>query len=105
MSKPNGKIIWEQNGKCPYCSKQIHTALFRVTVTPGVKAITELRGVIEKNPQSTLEEDYKKELRRSKGSWRPKEWGPEEDYQTSIKKGQENDVYSPPVKQRGRPKK
>jgi len=83
MSKPNGKIIWEQNGKCPYCSKQIHTALFRVTVTPGVKAITELRGVIEKNPQSTLEEDY----------------------QTSIKKGQENDVYSPPVKQRGRPKK
>lgn len=58
MSKPEIKIIFEQHGSCPWCSKQIHTKYIRVTKTPMVKAQTELVFSLEKDMQTTLEEDY-----------------------------------------------
>jgi hypothetical protein len=59
MSKPREKTIFEQRSKCPYCSKLIHTKVTRVTIKEAVKGETEIQGVIEKDPQSTLEKDFK----------------------------------------------
>jgi len=58
MSKPTEKTIFEQRGKCPYCSKLIHTKVTRVTIKEAVKGETEIQGLIEKDPQTTLEQDY-----------------------------------------------
>jgi hypothetical protein len=58
MSEPTEKIIFEQRSKCPYCSKLIVTRLVRNTIKPGTPAQTELLFFTEKEPQSTLEEDY-----------------------------------------------
>jgi len=58
MSKPTEKTIFEQRTKCPYCSKLIHTKVTRVTIKEAVKGETEIQGLIEKDPQTTLEQDY-----------------------------------------------
>lgn len=74
MSKPGEKTIFEQRSKCPYCSKQIHTVVRRVTVKPSVKGETKIEGFIEKDPQSTLEEDYQASLKKEKKSVSRKKW-------------------------------
>jgi len=66
MSKPTEKTIFEQRGKCPYCSKLIHTKVTRVTIKEAVKGETEIQGLIEKDPQTTLEQDYKLALEKHK---------------------------------------
>jgi hypothetical protein len=73
MSKPTEKTIFEQRTKCPYCSKLIHTKVTRVTIKEAVKGETEIQGLIEKDPQTTLEQDYqatqtktKKKVQRKK---------------------------------------
>jgi len=58
MSKPGDKIIFEQRSKCPYCSKLIVTRLVRNTIKKGEPAQTELRFFIEKESQTTFDEDY-----------------------------------------------
>jgi hypothetical protein len=58
MSKPTEKTIFEQRGKCPYCSKLIVTRLVRNTIKPGEPAQTELLCFNEKESQTTLEDDY-----------------------------------------------
>lgn len=72
MSKPGMKIVFEQRTKCPYCSKLIHTVVRRVTVTPAVKGETKIEGFIEKDPQSTLEQDYRDEYSPEKKRGRPR---------------------------------
>jgi len=59
MSKPGDKTIFEQRSKCPYCSKLIHTVVRRVTIIKAVPGETRIEGFIEKEPQSTLEKDFK----------------------------------------------
>jgi len=66
MSKPGDKTIFEQRAKCPYCSKLIHTKVTRVTIKEAVKGETEIQGLIEKDPQRTLEKDFKAELTKTK---------------------------------------
>lgn len=66
MSKPGDKIIFEQRSKCPYCSKLIHTKVTRVTIIAAVKGETEIQGLIEKDPQTTLEQDYKASQTKTK---------------------------------------
>lgn len=74
MSKPTEKTIFEQRSKCPYCSKLIHTKVTRVTIVEGVKGQTELRGVVEADPQSTLEKDFKAEQTKTKKKVKRKKW-------------------------------
>ena len=62
MSKPTEKTIFEQRTKCPYCSKLIVTRLVRNTIKKGEPAQTELCFFIEKEAQTTLEQDYQTEL-------------------------------------------
>jgi len=66
MTKPTEKIVFEQRSKCPYCSKLIHTKVTRVTIVEGVKGQTELRGIVEADPQSTLEKDYQASIKKDK---------------------------------------
>lgn len=66
MSKPTEKLLYEQHGKCPWCSKLIHTRVVRVTTTPGVAAQTSIEGFIEKDKQTTLEQDYQNEYSPAK---------------------------------------
>jgi hypothetical protein len=68
MSKPTEKTIFEQRGKCPYCSKLIHTKVTRVTIKEAVKGETEIQGLIEKDPQTTLEQDYQATQTKTKKS-------------------------------------
>jgi hypothetical protein len=68
MSKPTEKTIFEQRSKCPYCSKLIHTKVTRVTIKEAVKGETEIQGLIEKDPQTTLEQDYQATQTKTKKS-------------------------------------
>lgn len=68
MSKPTEKIIFEQRSKCPYCSKLIVTRLVRNTIKPSEPAQTELCFFIEKEAQTTLEQDYQKDLTARKAA-------------------------------------
>jgi hypothetical protein len=58
MSKPSEKILYECRTKCPWCSKLIRAKVLRTTISPGVKAETETTEVVEKDSQTTLEQDY-----------------------------------------------
>jgi len=58
MSKPTEKVIIERKDKCPYCSKLIHTRFVRVTTTPAVKGVSVEKFLMEKDTQTTLEQDY-----------------------------------------------
>ena len=71
MSKPTEKTIFEQRGKCPYCSKLIVTRLVRNTIKPGEPAQTELLCFNEKESQTTLEQDYKDQYSPAKKRGRP----------------------------------
>ena len=79
MSKPGEKVVFEQRTKCPYCSKLIVTRLVRNTIKPGTPAQTELVFFVEKEPQATLEEDYKYAQHQKKKQAKRKgvsdEWG------------------------------
>jgi hypothetical protein len=66
MSKPMEKIVFEQRSKCPYCSKLIHTKVTRVTVCASIPGSFKTVGIIEKDPQSTLEEDYQTSIKKGK---------------------------------------
>lgn len=71
MSKPTEKIIFEQRSKCPYCSKLIRAKVIRTTITPGVKAETVTTEVLEKETQTTLEDDYQASLKPTKAGKYP----------------------------------
>lgn len=68
MSKPAEKIVFEQRTKCPYCSKLIHTKVTRVTIKEAVKGETKIQGIVEKDPQTTLEADYQDDLAARKAA-------------------------------------
>jgi len=66
VSKPTEKTLFEQSGKCPYCSRQWKLKLVKRTVEPGVKAQTVVEMFIEKDAQNTLEADYQESLKATK---------------------------------------
>jgi hypothetical protein len=68
------KIIFERKDKCPYCSGLIHTKVSRVTIEKSVPGVSEIRGVLEKDPQSTLDKDYQKSLKPKKKQVERKKW-------------------------------
>ena len=72
MSKPGVKTIYEQHVKCPYCSRPIITRVVKKTISPSVKGQTEILGYVEKDSQSTLEEDYQASLKAERKRGRPK---------------------------------
>ncbi len=61
MSKPEGKILYECRTKCPWCSKLIRAKVMRTTISPGVKAEMKIEEFVEKDTQTTLEQDYQDE--------------------------------------------
>jgi len=79
MSKPGEKTLFEQHVKCPYCSRPIITRVVKKTISPSVKGQTEILGYVEKDSQSTLEEDYQASLKKGKKQAKRKgisdEWG------------------------------
>jgi len=79
MSKPGEKTLYEKHHVCPWCKKPLLTRVVKTTVEPGVKAQTVIEGFIEKNTQSTLEEDYQASLKKGKKQAKRKgisdEWG------------------------------
>jgi len=81
MSKPGDKTLYEKHHVCPWCKKPIITRVVKTTIEPGVKAQTVIEGFVEKNTQTSLEDDYKESLRGEK----------------------QVDEYSPPMKKIGRP--
>ncbi len=66
MTKPGDKIIFERREICPWCSKPIHTLVKRVTVRAAVAGETSIEGFIEKDKQTTLEQDYQAEQSKKK---------------------------------------
>jgi len=72
MSKPGEKTLFEQHVKCPYCSRPIITRVVKKTISPSVKGQTEILGYVEKDSQSTLEEDYQASLKAERKRGRPK---------------------------------
>lgn len=66
MSKKTEKTIFEGSCSCPWCGKKIVEKVTRFTLTPGVKAETETLGTIEKDTQTSLDEDYKTEQKKEK---------------------------------------
>lgn len=66
MTKPSEKTLFEQKGKCPYCSGLLINKVVKKTITPGVKAQTKIEGWVMKDTQSTLEKDYQESIKKGR---------------------------------------